>query len=255
MVSLKNYKIIIYSLLVVVVIVTFLLTNLLLNLIIADKLSKGAIIFVILNLFLNFTMFFLFFRVAQQLIEKEATLNEILHQIQASREVEERKEEVIEQKEFNVDELVQQIVPQSPQNLTLEKFGDKVLANIAKVSGLVIGIMYVKDKTSGVFSISGKYSYYSNEKTKTFFEGETLPGQVAKDKKIINLSNVPEDYFTVVSGLGKSSPGSLLIVPIIEKDETIAILELGSFTPYDKDFEKLLEKLALMLGKIIVKIK
>ena len=115
--------------------------------------------------------------------------------------------------------------------------------------------MYVKDKTSGLFSVSGKYAYYSNEQSRTFYEGETLPGQAAKDKKIINIANIPENYFTVTSGLGKSSPANLLIVPIIDKDVTVAVLELGSFKPFDKDFEKLFEKLAIMLGKIIVKIK
>ena len=95
MISFKNNKIIIYSLLVVVVVITFLITNLLLNLIIADKLEKTSIIYVVLNLFLNFSMFFLYFRVSQQLIEKDSALTELLNQIQTSREVEESKEEIV----------------------------------------------------------------------------------------------------------------------------------------------------------------
>jgi transcriptional regulator with GAF, ATPase, and Fis domain len=255
MVSLKNYKNFSYIVLALVVIVSFAITNLLINLVVNDKISSFSIIFVILNLLLNFLMFFFVFRFAQQLIEKETALNELVHQIQSSKEIAENAEIEIEEKEFNVDGIIEQIIPASPQNMTIEQFTEKVLANMARVSELVQAVFYVRNPQTKEFTAKGKYAYYVDKEPPAFFEGESLPGQVAKDKKIININNVPQSYFTVVSGLGKSSPGNLLILPIVEKDETIGIIELATFIPYDKDFEKTFEKLSALIGKIIIKIK
>ncbi len=160
-----------------------------------------------------------------------------------------------ETKKIDIEELIQQIIPPSPQSMGIEKFSEKVLANIAKISELVQGVFYVKNKENGEFSPVGKYAYFSNQPPKSFIEGETLPGQVAKDKKLLNINNIPTDYFTVVSGLGESLPRNLLILPIPDKEGTIAVLELATFKAYNKDFEKLFEKLAILLGKIINKIK
>jgi hypothetical protein len=255
MVSLKNYKLVVYIILACVVILSFALTNLLLGLIISGSIGSYAILYIIFNLLLNFTMFFFIFRFAQQLIEKESALREILNQLQTKNEIAENTIETKEEKKFDLDEILQQIIPASPQNLTIELFTEKILANIAKVSGLVQGVFYIKDKSTGQFNVKGKYAYYSNNLPQPFFEGETLTGQVAKDKKIIQINNIPEEYFVVVSGLGKSSPGNLLIIPVIEKDETIAVIELATFMAYDEEFEKLFEKLSVLLGKIIIKIK
>jgi putative methionine-R-sulfoxide reductase with GAF domain len=255
MVSLKNYKNFSYLVLALVVIISFAITNLLINLVVNGKLSGFVIVYIILNLLLNFAMFFFVFRFAQQLIEKETALNELVNQIQNSKEDSENNDVIIEEKEFNFDQIIEQIIPVSPQNMSIEQFTEKTLANIAKVSELVQAVFYIKNTQTGEFVATGKYAYYSNQLPPAFLEGETIPGQVAKDKRIININNIPQNYFTVVSGLGKSSPGNLIIIPIVEKDETIGIIELASFVPYNKDFEKTFEKLAALIGKIIIKIK
>jgi putative methionine-R-sulfoxide reductase with GAF domain len=223
--------------------------------VIIGRLSGYVIIYVILNLLLNFSMFFIVFRFAQQIIEKESTLQELMKQLNTSKDQTENTIESDEEKMINIDEIIQQIIPQSPQSFTVEKFSEKVLANIAKVSDLVQGVVYIKNKDNAKFEPAGKYAYYANQLPMPFVEGETLPGQVAKDKKILNINNIPENYFTVVSGLGKSSPNNLVIIPVIEKDETIAVIELASFKPYNKEFEKVFVKMATLLGKILLKIK
>jgi two-component system chemotaxis sensor kinase CheA len=251
----KKYKYLAYTFLALVVLITFLLSNLLINLIINGILHAYAIIYIIINLVLNFSMFYLVFRLIQIAVEKESAFEEIIRQKNASIEDMEQFETVADIKEFNTDEIIQQIIPHSPQSLTKQQFCEKFLANIAKNTSLVQGVLYVKNKENSEFEALGKYAYFSTEPIKPFYEGDSLPGQVAKDKKLINIVEVPENYFKVVSGLGQSKPRSILIFPIIEKDEVIAVAELASFTPFSKDYEKLFEKISTLAGKIIVKLK
>jgi PAS domain S-box-containing protein len=84
--------------------------------------------------------------------------------------------------------------------------------------------------------------------------GEGLIGSCALEKKIVYMTDVPKDYLLITSGLGKSTPNNLLIVPLISNDEVKGIIEIASFQPFEKfeiDFlEKVAESIAMTLENI-----
>ena len=59
--------------------------------------------------------------------------------------------------------------------------------------------------------------------------GEGLVGQAAKTNEYIHLSEFPEGYIQVESGLGSSAPRDLIVFPISHEDRVVGVLELGSF--------------------------
>ncbi|NJO90986.1 MAG: GAF domain-containing protein [Chloroflexia bacterium] len=115
-----------------------------------------------------------------------------------------------------------------------------MLINISKVYDIMQGIFFVKDQSDKVFRKKGAYAYYSGDELREFSEEVGLSGQVALNKKLLNISNIPEKYLTVLSGLGKSSPANLLILPVVYKDESIGIIELASFKKFDSLAEEIL---------------
>ncbi len=82
--------------------------------------------------------------------------------------------------------------------------------------------------------------------------GEGLVGTCAKEQKTIHLTEIPEDYIKISSGLGNATPKSLLIVPLISEDQIIGVIELASFKEIEKHViqfaEDLAEDIALTLG-------
>jgi putative methionine-R-sulfoxide reductase with GAF domain len=122
----------------------------------------------------------------------------------------------------------------------IEKFTEKVLINISKIYDIMQGIFFVKDLSDKVFKKKGAYAYYSEDELREFSEEVGLSGQVAANKKLLNISNIPEKYLMVLSGLGKSSPANLLILPVIYKNESIGIIELASFKKFDSLAEEIL---------------
>lgn len=131
-----------------------------------------------------------------------------------------------------------------------EKFLEKLLSNIAKTNDIVQSIAFVKNSETDMFEMITSYAYFSESEPPTFAEGETLPGQVAKNKVVLNLTEVPDDYITVLSGLGKGSPKHLLIVPIINKDDTtVGVLEFASFTQFSAEKVKIFEQLGHILDE------
>ncbi|MCF8392203.1 MAG: GAF domain-containing protein, partial [Bacteroidales bacterium] len=66
--------------------------------------------------------------------------------------------------------------------------------------------------------------------------GEGIIGTCAVEQKKVYMTDIPDSYLTITSGLGRSNPKNLLIVPLIHKNETKGIIELASFQEF-KDFE------------------
>ncbi|MGI5404523.1 HAMP domain-containing protein [Streptomyces sp. CA-135486] len=85
--------------------------------------------------------------------------------------------------------------------------------------------------------------------------GESLVGQAARSRRIIAADGVPGDYVAISSGLGRMTPGSLIVLPIVVDDQVLGVIELASFTaftPVHRDFlEQLMETVGVNVATIV----
>lgn len=63
-----------------------------------------------------------------------------------------------------------------------------------------------------------------------------LLAQAVLEKAVINLTEVPENYIRITSGLGDAPPRNLLIVPLMDQKEIYGAIEIASFQKL-KDYE------------------
>ncbi|MDR1154941.1 MAG: GAF domain-containing protein [Bacteroidales bacterium] len=142
---------------------------------------------------------------------------------------------------FKVDEALERIMPAAGTHFNnAAAFAEKLLQNIAKELDIVQGLVFVLNDADQLYHISGEYAYYSEEQPRSFPLGETLSGQVAKNRQLLNVKKMPDGYITVLSGLGKSNPHHLVIAPIVYNDESIGVMELASFKPFGENEEMLI---------------
>ena len=165
-----------------------------------------------------------------------------------------KKDTVVDAKKtVGTEEFLNKILPQPHQEfVSQEKFTEYILMAIAKELNIAQGLFFVKDKNTDTFTLQGRYAYFSEELPHEFKEGEGLSGQVAKDKMVINIPDIPDGYITIVSGLGTGLPKSLLIVPAIFEGATIGVLELASFQSFTEEEVDLFTKITTHLGESIV---
>lgn len=119
--------------------------------------------------------------------------------------------------------------------------GDMFLKKIAADIEAVHGVLYVHEEKENkqVYRFKNGYAFSCPESKPIEFElGESLIGQVAKDKKILNLNETPIEHNQVISGLGKTTSQFLIICPLLKNEQTIAVLEFSSFKPIDKKTEQ-----------------
>jgi methyl-accepting chemotaxis protein len=87
------------------------------------------------------------------------------------------------------------------------------------------------------------------EKTVEF--GEGLIGRCFREGKTIFITDVPEAYINISSGLGKERPRCLILVPLKNNDEVLGVIEMASFKVYSKHHIDFIEKLAESIAATI----
>ncbi|MCB2194311.1 MAG: GAF domain-containing protein [Bacteroidetes bacterium] len=162
-------------------------------------------------------------------------------------------EDYSEEEKLDADYYISKIIPKHNAKIDITKYTEKILSNIAKEFDIVQGLFFVKAKDSDEFNITGKYAYFGEEEPKSFTLGETLSGQVAKNQKVLNLKEIPENYITILSGLGSSSPNHLIIIPVVIENTTVAIIELASFKEFKGNFKELFQTISEKIGNELLK--
>jgi HAMP domain-containing protein/signal transduction histidine kinase/CheY-like chemotaxis protein len=98
-----------------------------------------------------------------------------------------------------------------------------------------------------------------NEVSDRFSLGESLVGQAALERKTIEITEPPDDYIRVSSGLGRSIPASILIMPILFEDQVLGVIELAWLRPpstiHRTFLEQLMETLGVVLNTIIANMR
>jgi len=94
------------------------------------------------------------------------------------------------------------------------------------------------------------YAFSAIEKPE-FDLGDGIVGLAVKEERRIDIDNVPDGYINIISGLGKSSPKRLLILPVKKYDEIVGVLELAFFKQLNNKSDRFLQEAALKIGTLI----
>jgi PAS domain S-box-containing protein len=147
-----------------------------------------------------------------------------------------------------------EILRQHAENL--ETLCDKVVEEIVKYMKANQGSVFVVEnqgaKDAYLKLLAARAWDRKKYLQKTFAFGEGLVGQAAIEKHTIFLTNVPNQYITITSGLGEANPRCILIVPLQSEEQVVGVIELASFRVYQEFEIKYLEKVGESIASMII---
>ncbi|HEX7303834.1 HAMP domain-containing protein [Lentzea sp.] len=85
--------------------------------------------------------------------------------------------------------------------------------------------------------------------------GQSLVGQAARSRRTIAVDEMPADYVAITSGLGRTAPVNLVVLPIVVEEQVLGVIEVASvhhFTDIHRDFlEQLMETIGVNVNTIV----
>ncbi|MEV4038360.1 HAMP domain-containing protein [Streptomyces umbrinus] len=78
--------------------------------------------------------------------------------------------------------------------------------------------------------------------------GRSLVGQAARSRRTISVDELPPGYVTISSGLGRTVPTALVVLPITVEDQVLGVIELASVTRFTQIHQDFLGQLMETIG-------
>jgi HAMP domain-containing protein/CheY-like chemotaxis protein/signal transduction histidine kinase len=136
----------------------------------------------------------------------------------------------------------------------LEAVSKLIMSELTPLVSAHHGAFYIMDDDNNtpVLKLIASYAYKERKHVgNRFYLGEGLVGQAALEKKPILLTNVPEDYIRISSGLGEAPPRNVIVLPVLFEGEVKAVIELASFLPFSQIHQLFLDQFAESVGVVI----
>ncbi len=188
---------------------------------------------------------------AQNLMESRAKIEEYSHSLEKKVEIRtaalKKKTQRLEEGN-NTQKAHNEIVAALNTELEIEPLLKNIIGKIAGHTDSQLGVIYLYEEESKTLRPGSSYAVGRELLRDGFRLGHGLPGQSALERKVILITDVPENYFQISSGGMEGAPKNVICVPITIKDQLVGLLELASIHDYTDKSLKFLNIVACQLG-------
>src|SRR5438094_5431933 len=132
--------------------------------------------------------------------------------------------------------------------------GKLILSELAPLVSAQQGAFYMMNKSNGESELKllASYAYQEGNGAKDRFKiGQSLVGQAALEKRRILMTDVPNNYAKVSSGLGEFLPANIVLLPILFEGEVKAVMELSSVERFSPTHQAFLDQLTEIIGIVL----
>jgi len=148
-------------------------------------------------------------------------------------------------------------------NDNIDKLNYEIISNLVKYCDANQGGLFLindDERHDKHIELSGAYAYSRKKFLEKRIEmGVGLIGRSVQEAETIYMTDIPDKYVTITSGLGDENPRSLLIVPLKINDDVYGVIEMASFKEFEKyqiEFvEKIGENIAATLSSVKINIR
>jgi PAS domain S-box-containing protein len=138
------------------------------------------------------------------------------------------------------------------QNNGKEDIFKHIINFIARYTGALKGMLYIFSHGKNSLMFGAGYGVTREEGVNDKLSlGEGLAGQCLKERDIIHLTEIPEDFIKIDSGLGDAIPKTVILLPIQNDHSAEGVLELAFFNELKTHEIDFLKKVSEILSTVI----
>jgi HAMP domain-containing protein/putative methionine-R-sulfoxide reductase with GAF domain len=141
----------------------------------------------------------------------------------------------------------------------ISRLGDEIIAALVKYTNSNQGGLYIlndEDEQRKYLELVAMFAF----DTKKFQQqqirlGEGVLGQTFLEKETTLLTEIPDDYVKITSGLGDGGPRAILMVPLKVDQNVYGMVELATFNSYKPHEIAFVEKLGETIASTLASVK
>ncbi|MDF9796162.1 CHASE3 domain sensor protein/putative methionine-R-sulfoxide reductase with GAF domain [Catalinimonas alkaloidigena] len=140
-----------------------------------------------------------------------------------------------------------------------DELGNKLVTKVVQYLNANQAALFVlndEDENHKQLDLIACYAYDRKKYLKKSIDiGEGLVGQAYLEADTIYLTEIPNDYVYITSGLGKATPSSILIIPLKYNEHVMGVLEIAAFQPFKKYQIEFAENLGEIIASTLSTVK
>ena len=144
-------------------------------------------------------------------------------------------------------------------NDDINKLADEIIQNLVKYLNAAQGnlFFYNDEQTNNIYlELVASFAYDRKKYLQKIVQlGDGLIGTVALEKEKIFITEIPENYLSITSGMGEAPPRCLLIIPLKLEETVLGIVELASFRVFEPHEVEFIEKIGQTIASAITNVK
>ncbi len=141
----------------------------------------------------------------------------------------------------------------------LKELSEKLVSKVVNYLDANQGALFVineNDEYDIFIEMISTYAYNRKRRLEKRIDlEEGLIGRCVDEKETIYLTEIPNNYIEINSGLGSENPKSLLIVPLKNANKVFGVIEIASFKEFEKHQIEFIEKIAESIASTIESVK
>ncbi|MQY01984.1 Sensor histidine kinase RcsC [Actinomadura sp. RB68] len=138
----------------------------------------------------------------------------------------------------------------------LMQVAELIMRELTPTASAQYGAFYLAEEADGeteLVLLAG-YGVRRGAGAVRFALGEGLVGQAAQERRALLITDAPDGYVKIRSGLGEAAPVNIIVLPIVFEDSVLGAIELASFGRFTDVhlafFSQLIETIGVTLNAI-----
>jgi PAS domain S-box-containing protein len=125
-----------------------------------------------------------------------------------------------------------------------EGLSQTLMYHLAPLTGISYGALYIMNEKEGRLQLAGGYGLMDpEEQSRRVAIGEGLVGQCALELTAINVTDLHNSPVKIAWGGGHLHPQEILLLPVLQADGVLGVLELATLEPFTSEQRTLLDDL------------
>jgi hypothetical protein len=129
---------------------------------------------------------------------------------------------------------------------------DDILVFLCKYVDANQAAIFIKDRNSEGKEFLKMVSCYAWNRKKHIADiilpGDGLVGQAWQEGQMIYMTDVPDGFVKITSGLGELNPNNIVLLPLLHNDEVLGVLEMALFKKLDPHELEMLKGISVSIA-------